>query len=154
MDKFIISILQLAVTRKKRPAPPAHPRPLLFRLDNLPLEHIDQKSFHKNTAPAVQLQSSRWNLVACTSLKMRCCSTNIFRQLVSAYSHVLLQPITPVFKCRPVVGCRRLRLSSVAAGPRGAPVFPSGASRSISISTSTLTACVPPHPRRCLFNLG
>lgn len=55
---------------------------------------------------------------------MRRCSLNIFRQLVSAYSHVLLQPIVPVVQCRLVVGCRRLRLSSAAAGPRGAPVFP------------------------------
>lgn len=66
----------------------------------------------------------RWNPVACASLKMRRCGTSISRQLVSAYSLVLLQPFARVVQCRLVVGCRRLRLSSAAAVPRGAPVFP------------------------------
>lgn len=55
---------------------------------------------------------------------MRRCGTSISRQLVSAYSLVLLQPFARVVQCRLVVGCRRLRLSSAAAVPRGAPVFP------------------------------
>ncbi|KAF7546493.1 hypothetical protein G7046_g9285 [Stylonectria norvegica] len=108
--------------RLARPGLPAH-QPIIRRLLLITTgirQAATQNTRRLCSARPLQFQVAlvqRWNPVACPSLEMRRPSPSISRQLVSAYSLVLLQPFAHVPGSPTFVGCWPMRRTSQVPPP-------------------------------------